>query len=204
MAWCISLSSPSFAALKFAQRFWRRKKQYCVTHLQRTRRTETKDIQLQSFWQELTGRKSVCFPGQRKQLVPCGYKIFTLTGKNLNDAEVIMNTQVDFFLKWVTTAVKVPSICCSRSRRKLLGMSPESVCCGKGIPPSPGRGPAAQDTMNIFPIQLGIGLSAASSREEHWSLHTNNALWCIAVCPVVSFMTVFSREDIAGTGESRL
>lgn len=170
-------------------------------------KSETKDIQLQSFWQELTRRKSVCvgFPGQRKQPVPCHYKIFTPTGKNVNDAEVIMSTQVDFFLKWVTAAVKAPSICCSRSRTKLLGMPPESLCRGRGIPPSPGRGPAAQGSMNIFPIQLGTGLPAASSREEQWSLHTQTiALWCIAVCPVGSFMTVFPLEDIAGTGESRL
>jgi len=63
--------------------------------------SETKDSQLQSLWQELLGRKSVCadFPGQRKQPVPCHDKIYTLTGKNVNYAEAIMSTLVDFFLK---------------------------------------------------------------------------------------------------------
>lgn len=138
------------------------------------KKSETKDIQLQSFWQELTGRKSVCvgFPGQRKQPVPCDYKIFTPTGKNLNDAEVIMSTQVDFFLKWLTAAVKAPSICCSRSRGKFLGMPPESLCRGRGIPPSPCRGPAAQGAMNIFRFQL-----PPLGRNNGPSMQTNHSIF---------------------------
>lgn len=143
------------------------------------KKSETKDIQLQSFWQELPGRKSVCvgFPGQRKQPVPCDYKIFTPTGKNLNDAEVIMSTQADFFLKWLTAAVKASSICCSRLRRKFLGMPPESLCCGRGSPQGLWvlwtSSPSSTGTMNTFLIQLGMGLPTASSREEQWSLLTS-------------------------------
>ena len=84
-------------------------------------------------------------------------------------------------------------------------MSPESLCHGRGVPPSPGRGPAAQGSMNVFPSILESDFHLPPlGRSSGPSAHTNH---CVVVHCCVLYQqphNCFSLEGLTGTRESRL
>lgn len=83
-------------------------------------------------------------------------------------------------------------------------MPPESLCCGRGIPPSSQH----HDSGSTLPELLGPGLTPPLWGEAAVLLHTQTTmLHSVAVGHVSSFLTsltVFPLEGIGGTRESRL